>query len=89
MGVVQTVQGNSDCFCGKSSTHQGSALRPLACDSDGGKIQMISWQFRNALPQQLLYADNLVVIPEIKDRDIKDSKLKASKCFVCICRTAQ
>ena len=58
--VVRTVCGNSECFEAKIGVHQGSALSPLLFR------EAISREFRVALPWELLYADDLVVIAETK-----------------------
>ena len=62
--IVRTVYGNSNGFEVKVSMHQGSALSPLLF-----VMVMEAWsrEFRVALPQELLYSDDLVVIAETED----------------------
>jgi len=74
--VVRTVYCNSSDFEVKVGMHQGSALSPLLFVI---VMEAISREFRVALPWDLLYADDLVVIAET--RDVK-SIFKHSK-FVC------
>jgi len=62
--VVRTVYGNSKCFEVKVGKHQGSALSPLLFVI---VMEAISREVRVALPWELLYADDLVVIAETKD----------------------
>jgi len=65
---VRTVYGNSNSFEVKISIHQGSALSPLLFVI---VMEALSREFRIALPCQLLYADDLVVIAETEDDLIK------------------
>jgi len=57
--VARTVYGNSNGFEVKISMHQGSALSPLLFVM---VMEALSREFRVALPWELLYADDLVVI---------------------------
>ena len=57
--VVRTVYGNSSSFEVKVGMHQGSALSPLLFVI---VMEDISREFRVALPWELLYADDLVVV---------------------------
>jgi len=66
--VVKTVYGNSNSFQVKVSLHQGSALSPLLFVI---VMEALSREFRVALPWELLYADDLVVIAETEDDLIK------------------
>jgi len=66
--VVRTVYGNRKCFEVNVDMHQGSALSPLLFVI---VIEAISREFRVALPWELLYADDLVVITETEDDLIK------------------
>ena len=66
--VVGTVSGNSSGFEVKVGMHQDSALSPLLFVI---VMEAISREFRVALPWQLLYADNLDVIPESEQDLIK------------------
>ena len=66
--VVRTVYGNSSSFEVKVGMHQGSALSPLLFVT---VTESISSEFRVALPCELLYADDLVVIAETEDDLIK------------------
>ena len=59
--AVRTVYGNSECFEVKVGMHQSSALSPLLFVI---VMEAISQEFRVALPWELLYADDLVVIAE-------------------------
>jgi len=59
--VVRTVYGNSNGFEVKVSIHQGSALSRLLF---GIVMEALSREFRVALPWELLYADDVVVIAE-------------------------
>jgi len=61
--VVRTAYSNSKCFEVKVGMPQGSALSPL--------LFVIAVEFRVALPEKLLYADDLVVIAETEDDLIK------------------
>jgi len=62
--VVRTVYGNSNGFEVKVGMHQGSALSPLLFVII---MEALSREFRVALPWELLYADDLVVIAETED----------------------
>jgi len=64
---VRTVYGNSNGFEVKVD-HQGSALSPLLFVI---VIEALSREFKVALPWELLYADDLVVIAETEDDLIK------------------
>jgi len=61
--VVRTVYGNSNGFEVKVGMHQGSALCSLLFVITNGSL---SREFRVALPWELLYVDDLVVIAETK-----------------------
>jgi len=58
------VYGNSNGFKVKVGMHQGSALSPLLFVI---VMEALSREFRVALPGELLYADDLVVIVETED----------------------
>ena len=62
--VARTVYGNSECFEVKVGIYQGSVLSPLLFVT---VIEAISREFRVALPWELLYTDDLVVIAETED----------------------
>jgi len=62
--VVRAVYGNSNCFEVKAGMHQGSALSPLLFVI---VMEALSREYRVALLWELLYADDLVVIPETED----------------------
>ena len=66
--VVRTVYGNSSGFEAKLGMHQGSALSLLLFVI---VVKAISREFRVAIPWELLYADDLVVIAETKEDLIK------------------
>jgi len=66
--VFRTVYGNSSGFGVKVGMHQGSALSPLLFVI---VMEAISREFRVALPWELLYADDLVVIAETEEDLIK------------------
>jgi len=66
--VVRTVYGNSNSFEVKVGMHHGSALSPLLFVI---VVEALSREFRVALPWELLYADDLVVIAETEDDLIK------------------
>ena len=66
--VVRTVYGNSRGFEVNVGMHQGSALSPLLFVK---VMEAISREFRVALPWELLYADDLVVIAETEEDLIK------------------
>jgi len=57
--VVRTVYGNSSGFEVKVGRHQGTALSPLLSVI---VMEATSREFRVALPWELLYADDLVMI---------------------------
>jgi len=57
--VQRTVCGNSDNFEAKVGVHQGLPLSPLLLAIG---MDAISRQFRDALPWELLYAYDLIVI---------------------------
>jgi len=64
--VVRTVYGNSSGFEVKVGMHQGSALSRLLF-----VIVMEAIEFRVALPWELSYTDDLVVIAETEEDLIK------------------
>jgi len=66
--VVRTVYGNSSGFVVKVGMHQGSSLSPLLFVI---VMEAISREFKVALPWELLYADDLVVIAESEEDLIK------------------
>ena len=66
--VVRTVYGNSNSIEVKVGMHQGSALSPLLFVT---VKEALSGEFRVALPWELLYPDDLVVINETEDDLIK------------------
>ena len=66
--VVRTVCGNSKGFEVKVGMHQGSALSPLLFVI---VMEVISREFRVALPWELLYADDLAVIAETEEELIE------------------
>jgi len=57
----KTVYGNSNGFEVKVGMHQGSALSPLLFVI---VMEALSGEFTVALPWELLYTDDLVVIAE-------------------------
>jgi len=65
--VVRTVYGNSSGFEVKAGMHQGSALSPLLFVIVMEAISREFREFRVALPWELLYANDLVVIAETED----------------------
>jgi len=75
--VVRTVYGNSNDFKVKVGMHQGSALSPLLFVM---VMEALSREFRVALPLELLYADDLVVITVTEEDLIK--RLNEWKDFV-------
>jgi len=66
--VVRTVYDNSNGFEVKVCMHQGSALSSLLFVI---VMEALSTEFRVALPWELLYADDLVVIAQTEDDVIK------------------
>ena len=66
--VVRTVYGDSNSFEVKVGMHQGSALSPLLFVIVN---ETLCREFRVALPWELLYADDLVVIVETEGDLIK------------------
>jgi len=58
--VIQTVYGNSNAFEVKVGMHQCPLLFVMV-------MEAFCREFRVALPRELLYADNLVVIAETED----------------------
>ena len=75
--VVRTVYGNSNGFEAKVGMHECSALSPLLFVI---VMEALSGEFSVALPWELLYADDLVVIAETEDDLIK--RLNEWKDFV-------
>jgi len=75
--VVRTVYGNSNGFEVKVGMHQGSALSPLLFVI---VMEPLSREFRVALPWELLYAYDIVVIADNEDDVIK--RLNEWKDFV-------
>jgi len=66
--TIRTVCGDSRCFEVKVGMHQGSALSPLLFVT---VLKILCREFRVALPWELLYTDDLVVIAETEDDLIK------------------
>jgi len=66
--VIRTVYGSSNCFEVMVGMHQGTALSRLLFVIF---MKALSREFRVALPWELLYADDLVVIAETEDNLIK------------------
>jgi len=66
--VLRTVYGNSNGFKVKVGMHQGSALSPLLFAI---VMEALSREFTVALSCELLNADNLIVIAETEDDQIK------------------
>ena len=64
----QSVYSNSNNFEVKVCMHQGSALSPLLFVI---VMEVLSREFRVALPWELLYTNDLVVIVEIEEDLIK------------------
>jgi len=62
--VVRTVYGNNNSFEVKVDMHQGLALSPLLFVI---VMEALSREFGVALPWELLYTDDLVVIAETED----------------------
>jgi len=67
--IVRTVYGNSNGFEVKFDLQQRSALSPLLYVI---VIEALPREFTVALPWELLYADDLVVIAETKMIQLKD-----------------
>ena len=65
---VRTVYGNSKRFEVKVGMHQGSTLSPLLFVI---VMEVISREFRVALPWELLYADDLAEIAETEEELVK------------------
>jgi len=74
--VVRTAYGNNG-FKVKVGMHQGSALSPLLFVM---VMEALSREFRVALPWELLYTDDLILIAETEDDLIK--RLNEWKDFV-------
>ena len=66
--VVRTVCGNSDNVEVKVGMRQGSVLSPLLVVI---VMEALSGEFQDAVPWELLYADDLVVIAESEEELIK------------------
>jgi len=66
--VVKTVYGNSNGYEVKGGMHQGSASSPLLFVI---VMEALSREFWVALPWELLYTDDVVVIAETEDDLIK------------------
>ena len=65
---AKTAYGNNNAFEVTVGMHRGSALSPLLFVM---VTEALSREFRVALPWELLYADDLVVIAEAEDDLIK------------------
>ena len=66
--IVRTVYGNSNCFEVKVSMHHDSAFSHLLFLI---VMEALTRKFRVALPWEMFYADDLVVIAETEDDLIK------------------
>jgi len=71
--VVSTVYGDSSSFEVKGGMHQGSALSPLSPGDFVIVMEAISREFRVALPRELLYADDLLVVAETVTGQLADT----------------
>jgi len=92
--VVRTVYGNTKCFEVKVGMHQGSALSALQFVI---VMEALSREFIDALPWELLYADDVLVVAETEDdlikrltwvvpdkvQGAKGSISKVMKLFIC------
>jgi len=71
--VVSTVYGDSSSSEVKGGMHQGSALSPLSPGDFVIVMEAISREFRVALPRELLYADDLLVVAETVTGQLADT----------------
>ena len=61
--VVRTYAGLSESFEVKVGLHQGSVLSPLLF---AAVMDVVSSEARSGLPSELLYADDIVIIPTME-----------------------
>ncbi|MBJ5468736.1 hypothetical protein JGG40_23790 [Salmonella enterica subsp. enterica serovar Derby] len=74
--VVRTTYGNSESFDVKVGLHQGSVLSPLLFVI---VMDVITKEVREGLPWEVLYADDLVLAAESKEKlKVRVQKWKAS-----------
>jgi len=68
---VRNKQGESKEFEVKVGVHQGSVLSPLLFSI---VLEALSREFREGLPWELLYADDLALMAETKDQLVEKIK---------------
>ena len=76
--LVTTVYDNKKCLEVNVGMHQGSALCPLLFMI---VMEALSREFRIGLPWELLYADDLVVVAETEDDQIKKGLMSGGKMW--------
>jgi len=70
--VVRTVYGNSNGCAVEIGMHQGSALSTLLFVI---VMEVLSREFRVALPWELMYSDDLIVIAETEDEGLMSGRI--------------
>ena len=63
--AVKLKSGESEAFEVKVGVHQGSVLSPLLFII---VLEALSWKFKDGLPYEIFYADDLVIMAETEEK---------------------
>ena len=76
--VVRTKQGYSTEFEVKVGVHQGSVLSPLLFVA---VMEVVTRGVKEGLPWELLYADDLVLVAQSKEEELREKILQWKECM--------